>query len=189
MRTLSRHTHRTLSERQRTLIERNRCLLLQARDLLQEISDAAYIAAPAQIGPHRAGGHMRHILEFYECFLAGLERSHVDYDARRRDPKVERSRHAAIARIDTIVKAFRTEPVLLTDAAIRVRMEDAANGGVSEPFLKSSIGRELQMLASHTIHHFALLAISLRVQGYLVAPDFGMAPSTLRHLRSQKEAA
>ena len=57
-----------------------------------------------------------------------------------------------------------------------------------EPFLISSVGRELQVLSSHTIHHFALMAMTLRVLGVPVDPDFGMAPSTLRYLDTQAGA-
>ena len=189
MRIPSRFTKGSLIERQKVLVETNICWLRQARELLEQISDSAYTASPPEIAPHRAGGHMRHILEFYECFLGGLEWSHIDYDARRRDPEVERSRHAAISRIDAIIAALRTEPLLLTDAVVWARMEDAADQNIAESFLTSSIGRELQTLSSHTIHHFALIAMTLRLLGHPVAPDFGMAPSTLRHLRSQAEAA
>jgi uncharacterized damage-inducible protein DinB len=189
MRTLSRHTKRSLMERQKTLVEANVCRLRQAWELLERISDESYSSSPAEIAPHRAGGHMRHILEFYECFLSGLEWSHIDYDARRRDPEIETCRRAAISRIEAIIVALRTEPLLSTDAAIWVRMEDAVDTGIAESFLTSSIGRELQTLSSHTIHHFALIAMTLRLQGHPVPADFGMAPSTLRHLRSQVEAA
>jgi hypothetical protein len=70
------------------------------------------------------------------------------------------------------------------NAIIWVRMEDAA--AVCEPFMESSIDRELQVLSSHTIHHFALIAMTLRLHGVEMPPDFGMAPSTLRY---QAEAA
>jgi hypothetical protein len=54
--------------------------------------------------------------------------------------------------------------------------------------MESSISRELQVLSSHTIHHFALIAITLRMHGVEMDPDFGMAPSTLRYLASKSTA-
>jgi hypothetical protein len=51
----------------------------------------------------------------------------------------------------------------------------------------SSTGRELQTLSSHTIHHFALIAMTLRVLGHKVDRDFGMAPSTLRYMSSRSK--
>jgi hypothetical protein len=43
------------------------------------------------------------------------------------------------------------------------------------------VGRELQYLLSHTIHHYAIIGSILRAQGVEPGPDFGVAPSTLRH--------
>jgi hypothetical protein len=177
-----------VTRRQSLLIEQNITWLRQAGELLEQISDSAYAASPSSISPHRIGGHLRHILEFYECFLHGLESCHIDYDARKRDPAVERNRHAAMAKIDSILHVLQTDRMLLADWIIWVRMEDAEAFGVKESFMISSTGRELQMLSSHTIHHFALIAMALRVLGYEVDRDFGMAPSTLRYLSSQQRA-
>ena len=55
--------------------------------------------------------------------------------------------------------------------------------------MTSSIGRELQALSSHTIHHFALMAMTLQALGFQLDRDFGMAPSTLRYQAAKREAA
>jgi hypothetical protein len=65
-------------------------------------------------------------------------------------------------------------------------MEDADSNGVREGFMESSISRELQVLSSHTVHHFALIAITLRMHGVEIESDFGMAPSTLRTLHRRR---
>jgi len=163
------------------LVETNVEWLKQARWLLDEIGDWAYAASPAEIAPQRVGGHMRHILEFYECYLEGLQSGVIDYDARRRNPAVETNRATAQAMIDALIRRLQTtlivhEPVLVcTDGSETT----------------SSTARELQALGCHTVHHFALIALNLRVLGFRVDPDFGMAPSTLRYLAGQrrKEAA
>jgi hypothetical protein len=43
----------------------------------------------------------------------------------------------------------------------------------------TSVGRELQFLVSHTVHHYAVIAAMLRPQGVEPGADFGVAPSTL----------
>jgi hypothetical protein len=68
-------------------------------------------------------------------------------------------------------------------------MEDAESNDVSDSFMESSLSRELQVLSSHTVHHFALIAVTLRAHGVQMDPDFGMAPSTLRHLASKTAEA
>ena len=178
-----------LAKRQNLLIETNIAWLCQAKELVEQLDDATYTASPRSLSPHRVGGHLRHILEFYECFLDGMESSHVDYDARKRDMAIEKHRHAALARIDSIIHALRTERELLSDGIIWVRMEDAQTVDITESFMISSTGRELQILSSHTIHHFALIGMTLKAMGYEVDRDFGMAPSTLRYRAAQERAA
>jgi len=178
-----------LGKRQNLLIEANVAWLCQGKELLEQIDDATYTASSRSFSTHRVGGHLRHILEFYECFLDGMESSHIDYDSRKRDVSLETHRCAALAKIDSIIHALRTERALLSDRIVWVRMEDAQAVEVSEIFMISSTGRELQTLSSHTIHHFALIAMTLRAMGYEVDRDFGVAPSTLRYRVAQERAA
>jgi len=174
---------------QSTLIETNIRWLRQALGLLDRLDDAAYSTTPRGFAPHRAGAHLRHILEFYQCFLEGLEHSHIDYDARRRDQTIESSRDAASAAIRSIIRSLETNHELRGERIIWVRMEDAEAHEVRESFMESSISRELQVLSSHTVHHFALIAMTLRMHGVAVDPDLGMAPSTLRYLASNAAEA
>ncbi len=48
----------------------------------------------------------------------------------------------------------------------------------------STLERELAMLASHTVHHYAIVALLLRIKGVVVPETFGVAPSTQRHIAS-----
>jgi len=177
-----------LFERQYRLIRTNVQWLRQADALLKAISDSEYVAAPQKLAPQTVGGHLRHVLEYYECFLNGLSSSHIDYDARKRDPAVQSSRSAALQRIESLISRLESEPALRGDSVIWVRVEDSEALSVPEPFLVSSVGRELQGLSSHTIHHLALIAMVLRALGVPVGQDFGMASSTLRYLATQSAA-
>lgn len=175
----------TIPSRQSTLIEVNVRWLRQALQLLDRLDDAAYSTTPRGFAPHRAGAHLRHILEFYRCFLEGLESAHIDYDARRRDEAIEYSRAAASAAIQSIIRSLETRQELRLERIVWVRMEDADASSEIDSLMESSISRELQVLSSHTVHHFALIAMTLRIHGVEMDPDFGMAPSTLRYLASK----
>jgi hypothetical protein len=175
--------------RRNVLIETNVRWLCQALALLERIDDAAFAASPVGMDPHRAGAHLRHVVEFYQAFLEGVDSYHIDYDARRRNVDIERSRDAASVAIGTVIRELRTCPALRFNAIVWVRMEDAPASATHEPFMESSIDRELQVLSSHTIHHFALIAMTLRLHGVEMPPDFGMAPSTLRYQATRAEAA
>jgi hypothetical protein len=178
-----------MQAKQAALIEINVRWLRQALQLLERLDDRAYSTTPPGFAPHRAGAHLRHILEFYQCFLEGQDSSHIDYDARRRNEAIERSRDTARAAIRSIIRVLQTERELRQERIIWVRMEDAEVRGIREPFMESSISRELQMLSSHTVHHFALIAMTLRAHGVEMDAEFGMAPSTLRHLASKTAEA
>jgi len=179
----------TKPTRQSALIEMNVRWLRQALRLVGRLDDTAYATTPRGLAPHRAGAHLRHILEFYRCFLEGLDRSHIDYDARRRDEAIEYSRDAASAAIRSIVHVLETSRDIHQERIIWVRMEDADNYAVRDGFMESSVSRELQVLSSHTVHHFALIAITLRMHGVEIDSDFGMAPSTLRYLAAKTAEA
>lgn len=168
----------------RELIALNLRWLRQALALLDRLGDEVFATSPAGLAPHRVGAHFRHILDFYECFLDGVEAGCVDYDSRKRDESVERNRSSARAKIRSIMGRLQT--LDCQDGPLAVRIE----GGDGNARLSSSIGRELQALSSHTIHHFALIAVTLRLHDVEVDAEFGMSPSTLRYLAAKaKEAA
>jgi uncharacterized damage-inducible protein DinB len=177
-----------LSRRQLLLIQTNVNWLNQAYALLEDLTDEDYTASPAGMSPHKVGGHLRHILEFYECFLDGVDCAHVDYDSRRRDLSLEHCRDTALCRIASLIHELQNKRELRGDHLVFVRMEDADNAMSADPYLTSSVSRELGVLSSHTIHHFALIAMTLRLLGRAVDKNFGMAPSTLTHLAKQQQA-
>jgi hypothetical protein len=168
--------------RQSALIQINIRWLRQALTVIAKLDDTVYSTAPGELVPHRAGAHFRHIMEFYQSFIKGLPSLQIDYDARQRDPAIEQNRAAASAAIRNIIRFFETSDSLREESTVWVRMEDAEGSNVENTFMKSSVSRELQVLSSHTIHHFALIAIALRLHGVALDPEFGMSTSTLRYL-------
>ena len=175
--------------RQSALIAINIGWLRQALDLLERLDDNVYSATAPGLAPHRAGAHLRHILEFYQCFLEGMDSSHIDYDTRRRDEAIECCRPMAAMAISAIIHDLQTRAEVREERIVWVRMEDADASGVRDTFMESSVSRELQVLSSHTVHHFALIAVTLRAHGVQMDSDFGMAPSTVRHLSSRTAEA
>jgi uncharacterized damage-inducible protein DinB len=173
----------------RNLIEQNAGLLEQALRVLLSIDPPSYTGTQIPWASSSIGAQVRHVVEFYECLLDGLEDLHVDYNARRRDCIIETSRDAAIRRIEEIGHRLRNDVRLRTNLTLWVQIEDAGPG---DGFLMSSVARELQALTSHTIHHYALIAMMLRAAGHEAPAEFGVAPSTLRYWAARagrKEAA
>jgi hypothetical protein len=161
----------TISE----LIDSNVELLEQALVVIEDLDDGLFARTVPVIPSLRVGAHLRHVLEFYECFLEGVPLGVIDYEQRRRDTLVETSRTAALAKTWSIVR--RLKAISRDDHTVVVRPEDPPNG---EP-PGSTIARELQVLSSHTTHHFALIAVTLQMFGIPVPASFGVARSTVRY--------
>jgi hypothetical protein len=163
------------------LVQVNIGWLQQALTLMDRMDDKIFSTCPLGLAPHKVGSHLRHVLEFYQCFLDGIATSRIDYDARKRDESIELRRRSATTSILSVISRLEEVLSLGGDWELAVRVENADD----DVYLISSVGRELQALSSHTIHHFALIAITLKAHGLEVDRDFGMSPSTLRYQASR----
>lgn len=165
------------------MISGNIYLLEQGASLLRQLDDQVYAAVPAEISKSGIGAHLRHCLDFYDSFLRGIELGKVDYDLRERNELIEINRFAALAKIRELVDRLR-RVCIGRDLELLVKRENE-HSFLSSAWDRSSIQRELQFLFSHTVHHYALINVFLRLQGIQPAPDFGVAPSTLKFWQSQ----
>lgn len=159
----------------------------QGLGLLADISPARYVQRAPVCFNSAAGGHLRHVIEHYLGFLQGLETGDVDYEARSRDPLIENDPDYAAGQLEAIKRRLAAFASSNDDRPLRVRVETAP-AGAATPWSDSTALRELEFLLSHTVHHYALIAVVCRLAGQTVPPDFGMAPSTLRYLKTQTAA-
>jgi hypothetical protein len=105
-------------------------------------------------------------------------------ERRERDPLVARDRAFAATKLRIILSELRSLQVTDGDAHVIVSLEDEA-----PHWCASTVARELQFLLSHTVHHYALVALVLRLRGFEPGEEFGVAPSTLKFWRREEEAA
>ena len=163
----------TAASAQAALLAANLQVLQQGADLLRHIDDEQYTLTARPLFSYGVGSHLRHCLDFYQSFLAGIAQGRVDYDARERDERTAQARDFALARLARLTMSL-PECLADTPVALRVRQDGL-------PWAVSSVERELQFLLSHTVHHFALIALILRLQGVEPGPEFGVAPATLEY--------
>ncbi len=166
----------------------NAHVLRQGAALVACLSAEQFCSAPRLAGlPETAlaafarcavGTHVRHVLDHYESFLGGLESGRIDYDRRELeravelDPVLARERLEACAvRLERFSAHDLDRPLVVCTASAPGRSREGA----------SSLSRELQFLASHTVHHYALIAVLVRLWGVAPDDDFGAAPSTLAY--------
>jgi len=162
------------------LAEDNIRCLQQTIRLLQQIDDEAYGAKDPRCFNASVGGHLRHDLDHYRSFLAGLGTGRVDYDSRQRDPRIEKERGYAVHQVREVIAELETIGEDDLGGEMSVKMDSDNERTDTADWYRSSVGRELQFLVSHTVHHNAIVAVMLRLQGIEPDKDFGVAPSTLR---------
>lgn len=170
----------------RALLARLAAAQLQAGiDLIARLEDDAWTATVAPIAASPVGAHFRHVFDHVEALLAGLHGGIVDYDQRARDPRIEQDREHALAHARRLGERLRG--LGDGDGPLRVLQDSGERG--ARAVAASTWARELQFVVAHTVHHHALIALLLRIQGVPVDASFGVAPSTLRHLESQSPCA
>ncbi|NNE91426.1 MAG: DinB family protein [Verrucomicrobiales bacterium] len=151
--------------------------LIQARDLVDRLSPAQYDVAHANCFGASIGGHIRHCAEHFEIFRTGLEAGRIDYDARARGTADESDPVIAGERLGELAAWFSNHENI-AEAGKAVQVQVNCGDSVCE-WQGSTVGRELQFLVSHTVHHFAIIGIMCEAQGIELALNFGVAPSTL----------
>ena len=162
-------------------------LLEQAIALIGRI-DVDLYSSTGPLSPRGSiGGHLRHILDFYLNFLAGLESGRIDYNRRQRGVLIERDPAYAIRRLGETIAALRSLPDLNGESPLLVSLEES---GESTPvWCASSVLRELDFLQSHTVHHYSLVAMLLRLHEIDPGEEFGVAPSTLKYWKEEATCA
>jgi uncharacterized damage-inducible protein DinB len=163
-----------------SLIDAVQQSLEQEIELLSILTPEQYSAPAAGYYRSSVGMHLRHNLDHFAAFFEGLPSTCIDYESRERNASIEEQPEFARAEINrflALLDALRSEEA---DFVIKVREESEAGVG-KQDWLPSSLGRELQFLLGHTVHHNALIAMIVHGNGFKLPTGFGVAPSTQRH--------
>jgi hypothetical protein len=167
--------------RRHPVIEDSINVLKQGVELIEQVGDRLYASPAPPLLKSGVGSHFRHCIDFYNRFLAAPEAGQINYLLRQRDPLVETNRRAAISEIESIIARLGQVRADELRRHVQVIAEDSS--APAEVRSHSSLMRELQFLLSHTIHHYAIIALALRLQGFEPETEFGVAPSTLAYWR------
>ena len=155
-----------------------RRLLDELASLVMSLDNETYRARPLPDVSGSIGEHVRHCVDHIAALAAAQPSTTLSYDHRERGTAVERDPAAALRRILRLKAAVDRWEMRSLDDPLCVRSLANALG---EPINSwSTLGRELAFVASHTIHHQALIAALLSLQGMTVPDRLGYAPSTPR---------
>lgn len=170
-------------ERRPTIIEDNISVLKQGVELIEQLGRGLYTDARPPFVNSSVGSHFRHCVDFYNSFLASLETGRINYLLRKRDKQVEIIPSLAVFEIKAIIEKLCGLSPSELQRPVQVILEDSSGSFDASAWSRSSMMRELQSLLSHTIHHYAIIALALRLQGFEPSAEFGVAPSTLAYLK------
>jgi len=141
--------------------------------LLEQLpAQESYTAPCHELSQATIGQHTRHVIELYQCLLAGYEAAVVNYDDRKRNKLYENSREEAIAAIKEIQSGL-----VRPDKAL-----DVVCGAEEPVIIASNYNREVLYNLEHCIHHQALIRVALIASDTVpVSDEFGVAPSTIQY--------
>ena len=138
------------------LIEYNILILNRFVDLIDLLDQSKWIKKNSSINGESVSRHIRHVYNFYECFLHGLDAGKIDYDSRFRDSHFERDISYARTKILALVKEFS----LINNQDVDI--EVSLNRSISHSRINSTFRRELMGLIDHSIHHGHILQIAIK---------------------------
>ena len=174
-------------------------MLRQLSEVLARIDSDSYGLHHDKIFDSSVGGHVRHILDHYENFVAALfgsypideandtelafcERPMVNYDHRLREREIELNPLVANSRIAQMIEILEVKmPRSDIELDIILQIDLAPDSALQA----STLARELSFLYSHTVHHMAILSYIFKATEVEGLPhDFGIAPSTISFRRA-----
>ena len=131
------------------------------------------------------GAHYRHVLDHFLCLAEGIRTGQVNYDQRRRNPQVENSVTCARLVTDGLIDELGelSPEILPGECAV---IYSVGYGETDAGAVKSNFAREVMFCVGHAIHHFAILRLLCAGVGVKLPYEFGVAPSTLKHLAAQE---
>ena len=143
-------------------------------NVLQQLPDSgSYSNQCEALSNATIGQHTRHIIELYQCLLAGYPLGKINYDARKRNALYENDTTAAIA----VIKEIQ-QNLVQPDKQVNIFCGSDDNS-IS---IESNYYREVLYNLEHCIHHQALIKVALlTINNISIDGSFGVAPSTLQH--------
>ncbi|MGH9536357.1 MAG: hypothetical protein ACRD3H_00450 [Terriglobales bacterium] len=162
---------------------RQGCIFL---DRIGEESYAIPLERPEMGKPASSlGAHYRHVLDHFLCLAEGIRTGQVDYDQRRRNSQLESSPACARLVTEGLIDELGQLPAELLQRECAV-IYSVGYGETDAQAVRSNLGREVMFCVGHAIHHFAILKLLCAGIGVMLPYEFGIAPSTLKHLEAEK---
>jgi len=160
-----------------------RDVLEQGLLFLDRLSDEVYGRPLSGVFTGSLGAHYRHVLDHFLCLVEGVRTGEVNYDQRRRNPQLENSTAQARIVTEALMDEFHdlSSDALQQECLVSYRVGYGESGKEAVP---SNVAREVMFCVGHAIHHYAILKLLCAGAGVDLPYEFGIAPSTLKHLET-----
>ena len=140
--------------------------------------ESSYSKKVNLISNQSIGAHVRHVIDFYLCFIDGLSRGVINYDNRSRNIKIENDCNIAKESISKIIDFLSKLNSSNSNLDIKINLS------VSNRSLASTVERELMHIADHAVHHGHIIQMIVKHE----FPDLDLSvnfysPSTLEHMK------
>jgi len=158
-------------------IEKN---LNRGIQLLSQISDEQY--SNTSIAPYYSsiGGHVRHILDIFDCVFEGIPFENINLITRKRNVLVEKYTSNGIEYFEEVKLKLNKLENTNFNKIVKVT-DDLGLGAITENYTLASI---LIQAHSHAIHHFASVGYIITQLGIqLPDDDFGFNPTTPKQVK------
>ncbi len=146
--------------------------------LLNALDDKVY--SDKSVVPYYSsiGGHIRHILDIFDCAFEGVDTGKIDLTERKRNSLAEKKVEFGLQYFYMVID--KLEALKGKDLNFMVEVKDDLGLGVVDtPYTMASL---LIQAHSHAIHHFASLGYVISQLGVeLPDKDFGYNPTTPRN--------
>lgn len=153
-------------------------VLEQLFDLLSHLKPTQFSTSLTVLNGSSIGQHVRHVIEFYQCLVNGIEHGVIDYDARQRNLELEKSLAFSLDTLKSIIDTIDSldnpsQPLLLA----------VAYEPDNQDFIDTTLIREMVYMIEHSIHHYALIRIGIQenFSSIEIPKHFGVAYSTIQH--------
>lgn len=153
--------------------------LEEIKALLLQLSNEQYTYASKLLSEATIGQHVRHILEFYQSVLNGVNTKVINYDLRERKLLIETDNDFAIRTIDSINEVLALD---IQDRPFILEGNFSSEPG-NQTQIQTTLFRELAYCLEHSIHHQALIKVGLieLSSASFIDETFGLAPATIRY--------
>ncbi|MBT8196270.1 MAG: hypothetical protein HKO56_03540 [Bacteroidia bacterium] len=156
----------------------------QLTELTDNLNELDYCRPLTVLSDNTIGKHVRHIIEFFECFDEGCKSGMVDYDKRERNIELEQSPIYASTKLNDLYESISS-----VNSNVSLKLNSMLTGEMpagASP-VETSFKRELIYTLEHAIHHMAIIEIGIKqeIKHFDLPENFGVAFSTVSYRQEE----